>query len=251
MLNKLRNIGLSDKEARVYVAMLELGPASVQNIATKAGINRPTTYVQIESLKKMGLVSSQQKNKKQLYIPESPEQLEVIIARQLAETEEKKKMLESVLPEMVNLYAMGEHKPQVRFLEGKEALKVLLRDFLTVKNKQLLGISNIDLVVSMLDQSDIHKYSRERVNKGINAKFIFATANDNRVLKTDPENLRETLYLPYSDLPFIADMTIYGDKVAIATLEKGIVCVVIQHPQIANSFRALFNMLWALGVEKK
>jgi amidophosphoribosyltransferase len=57
MIKNLKNLGLSDNEAKVYLSMLELGPSSVLEISAKAGVNRPTTYVQIETLKKMGLVS--------------------------------------------------------------------------------------------------------------------------------------------------------------------------------------------------
>ena len=64
MLTQLKHIGLSENEAKVYLAMLELGPSPVLEIAAKAGINRPTAYAQIESLKKMGLVSMQTKGKK-------------------------------------------------------------------------------------------------------------------------------------------------------------------------------------------
>ena len=47
LVTHLKNIGLGDKAAKVYLAMLELGPASVLEIAAKASVNRPTTYLQI------------------------------------------------------------------------------------------------------------------------------------------------------------------------------------------------------------
>jgi sugar-specific transcriptional regulator TrmB len=83
MFDKLRHLGLSENEAKVYMAMLELGPSVVVEIARKSGINRPTTYVQIESLKKKGLVSTQAKGKKQFFIAESPDKLELLIEKQL------------------------------------------------------------------------------------------------------------------------------------------------------------------------
>ncbi len=58
---ELQNLGLTEKEARTYLASLELGPETAQNIAKKTGINRATTYVQIESLKKRGLMSEFEK----------------------------------------------------------------------------------------------------------------------------------------------------------------------------------------------
>lgn len=55
MLAQLKHIGLSENEAKVYLAMLELGPSPMLEIAAKAGINRPTAYAQLEALKKGGL----------------------------------------------------------------------------------------------------------------------------------------------------------------------------------------------------
>lgn len=40
LVNHLKNAGLADKEAKVYLAMLELGPSPVLPIAAKAGVNR-------------------------------------------------------------------------------------------------------------------------------------------------------------------------------------------------------------------
>ena len=45
MLNlELRKLGLKEKEVSVYLAALELGFTSVQNIAKHAGLSRPTVY---------------------------------------------------------------------------------------------------------------------------------------------------------------------------------------------------------------
>src|SRR3989338_8043322 len=113
MINQLKSLGLSDNEAKVYMAMLELGSATVREISAKAGVNRPTTYVKIESLKKMGLVSTQTKGKKQLFIAESPDQLEFMIDRQKGELEQKKEELYKLLPELTSLFNVSDSKPQV------------------------------------------------------------------------------------------------------------------------------------------
>ena len=72
---ELNYLGLNEKEAKVYLAALELGKSSVQNIAKKADVNRATTYVVIEALIKRGLMSSANENKKQYFIAEAPEKL--------------------------------------------------------------------------------------------------------------------------------------------------------------------------------
>src|SRR3989338_3658806 len=107
-INQLISIGLSDNEAKVYMAILDLGQATVLEISAKAGVNRPTTYVQIESLKKMGLVSSQTKGKKQIFIAESPDQLEFVIEQEKKTVEQKKEELAKILPELINIFNLSD-----------------------------------------------------------------------------------------------------------------------------------------------
>lgn len=72
MISTLIKLGLSEKEAKVYLAALELAQDSAQNIAKKAGVNRPTTYVILEKLMKLGLANTLEENKKTLFVAESP-----------------------------------------------------------------------------------------------------------------------------------------------------------------------------------
>ena len=41
---ELQEIGLNEKEAKVYLATLELGQSVVQDIAKKAGVNRDNLF---------------------------------------------------------------------------------------------------------------------------------------------------------------------------------------------------------------
>ena len=63
-IQELTNLGLKDKEASVYLSCLELGPSPVQPIARKAKVVRATTYVILESLMNMGLVTKFKEGKK-------------------------------------------------------------------------------------------------------------------------------------------------------------------------------------------
>ena len=51
MEEKLEQIGLDPKEAKVYLAMLELGETTVARIAQKSKIKRTTAYDLVDSLK--------------------------------------------------------------------------------------------------------------------------------------------------------------------------------------------------------
>jgi HTH-type transcriptional regulator, sugar sensing transcriptional regulator len=241
--NQLKNLGLSDNEAKVYMAMLELGSATVLEISAKAGVNRPTTYVQIESLKKMGLASTQTKGKKQLFIAESPEQLESIIDRQKTELEQKKEELQKFLPELTSLFNLSDSKPQVRFFEGKEGILKIQGEFLKSKADFIYGISDFDSVMELFPNFS-SAYSSKRAQKRIPSKLIYTSSKGDFLKEADKEFLRESKYVPKDRLSLGSDITIFGDKIAIMALKGKISGVVIEHKEMADSLRSVFELLW-------
>ena len=87
----LKNYGLSQKQATVYVACLELGTGSVQKIARKARLPRSTVYEVLEGLKNNGFVSTYLKKKVRYFSAEEPGQI-------IKLAEQKTEMLKNALP---------------------------------------------------------------------------------------------------------------------------------------------------------
>jgi len=79
MLEKyLQEIGLGDKEAAVYAALLQVDDDSVLDLSKKTKINRTTIYPVLESLAKKGLISEVKVNAKVRYQAEPPERREIL-----------------------------------------------------------------------------------------------------------------------------------------------------------------------------
>jgi len=246
MLEHLKHIGLSDNEAKVYLAMLELGPSPVIEIARKAEINRPTVYVQIELLKKKGLVSTQTRGKKHLFIAESPERLEFYLDSELKDIEQKKDELNKILPDLKKLFASLGSRPQVRFFEGKEGLLAMRDMFLKSGEKELLGITSLDDLFKVFPRQ-VERYTPERVKRGIRSRLIYSYSKGPVFKEKDEEMLREARFIPVDRMPFSGDITIYGNSVAITAFTGKISGIVIEHPEIAESFKHFFEFMWGLA----
>ena len=241
----LINIGLSEKEAAVYLALLERGPSTVLQISAHANINRPTTYLQIESLKHKGLVSTQQKDTKQLFIAESPELLFMNLEKEKKEIDDKKSELTKMLPELKTLLNLGPDKPIVRYFEGSEGLLKMQEEFLKCKEKLIYGFFSIDAVENVLP--DIGKnYTPRRVQKKIKTRSIYTSIKGPVFKREDKKLLRQTKFIKPEKFPFTSDVTIFDNKVAITSLKGKITGTIIEHKEIANSFRVLFELLWDL-----
>ncbi len=246
MLERLKNIGLSDNEAKVYMAMLELGPSPVVEIARKAEVNRPTAYVQIESLKKKGLVSTQTKGKKHLFIAESPARLEFYLDSELKDVEQKKDELGKIMPDLDKLYASIGSRPQVRFFEGKEGLKAMQDILLKSGVTEIYGISSLDSLFKVFPKHR-EDYSPERVRKGIRSKLIYSYTKGAVLKESDDGMLRESRFVSPDKMPFSSDITVFGDSVSIISFEGMTSGVIIEHPEIARSFKQFFEFMWNLA----
>ena len=126
---------MSQKEAEVYLALLELGSAKVSDVSKPSSINRSSAYVVLETLKKRGLVGiSNDKNIKR-YIAASPEVLLHTASTSVQKQENIKTDIESALPELKALSRNTKSRPVVQVFEGKEGLINCFEDSLKCENK--------------------------------------------------------------------------------------------------------------------
>lgn len=254
MLDKiLQKLGLSSKEARVYLAALELGAAPVQQIAKKASVNRPTTYVILESLMRKGLATSVERGKKVLFTAEPPEQLERLLARQQDEIEGKRQDLLKILPELEAIFNLSENRPRVRFYEGREGVIAANQDFM----RDLEEGTTIHAFTPLDDMTatfpNFLKYQPEqRLMKKIISKVIYTHKDGPVPNATNKKELREARFLPREKFPLTGNLSfVKAKKVGIVVYRNNIVAVNIENPDIANMMKAIFDLIWeCIKIEK-
>src|SRR4030043_1743030 len=115
---ELRKMGLSEKEVRVYLSGLELGPNSVQNIAKQAGLSRPTAYEIIKKLEDKKLFLETRQRSKSLFRAQSPENILGILRTQKREIEEKERKFIRIIAALEAKYS---REKGVKVFKGKES----------------------------------------------------------------------------------------------------------------------------------
>lgn len=244
---ELQNLGLSEKEAKVYTTALELGADTVQNIAKQSGINRATTYVQIGSLKEKGLISEFEKGKKTYFVAESPNRLKNLVKTLESEVQTKKRELESVLDKLLGMHDTSGERPKVRFFEGIEGAEAMREDFLNSKAKSGESFTDADKI-QMLFGAKRPEHNKQRITKKIKAFVLYTSKNGKIKGYSDPKMLRETRYIKYSPLAaFEADVNMYANKTSIITYSDHPIGVIIESEAITSTLRAIFYTLWEQG----
>lgn len=243
MLKELQDIGLSEKEARVYLAALELGATTAEKLATHAKVNRSTTYVQLESLMKNGLVSTYEEGKKTYFAPESPELLKRFLAKQKDALQSKEKDLGAFLPLLLQQFEGAGERPLVRFFPGKEGVTAVREEILTAKKKEMNVIFSPEHLAKIYSQDELSDYSKRREEKNIVSKGIYIYKEYSGEKDLDP-SLASRRFLSPDVLPLTINIVIFDNKTAILSLEGSLFGFVVESSQIAASMNAIFNFLW-------
>jgi sugar-specific transcriptional regulator TrmB len=246
--SELQHLGLTDKEARVYLAALELGPSAVQDISHKSKVNRATTYVMIESLSARGLMSTFQKGKKKFYAAENPERLMTIIETQEKVLAEQKNELEEVMPVLEGLFNTEGAKPQVRYLEGIEGLETTRAIFESLEG-EYIQIYPLD-EVSKFEQA-LHGRAEhiERLNKiGVKGREIAVTSNEKIARKLPMVDGVERRYVQHATFPIHGEVSVRGNHIFMFSHKSAVLAMVVVSQEIADVMRALFEMAWTGGV---
>ncbi len=237
----IQSLGLNEKEAKVYLASLELGQATVQKISAKAGIKRPTTYFIIEGLMERGLMSSYYQGKKQFFMAEMPERILDLIAKERKELELREEQFKRLLPELQSINNRNKDKPVVKYYEGKDGiLTMTLEHMKSSKNQQLFNVFSRDVIEQAITPDDLIHIRKERLGNKITTKTIYTRE------KGDLEGVEnaEMIRLPAKDFPVSCDIAFYEDKVRIASFKDRLMGVVIEDKEIAQSFRTIFELAW-------
>ncbi|MHB8830868.1 MAG: TrmB family transcriptional regulator [Patescibacteria group bacterium] len=242
LITRLAEYGLSEKESLVYLAMLELGPASVQDIAKKAGVNRATTYVMIESLKRRGLMSTFDKGRKTFFVAESPEHLKRLSETELRAAEEKASRLKQSLPLFMALFnSASASKPMVRYYEGEEGVSTC-RAMIGEATGEVLNFLSRDegtIALSKVNESErLDLAGRVHGRKIIAIKPGMPRPKHNAAMW-----LEKTI--PYDKYPFTGDMLFFDNKIIIFFMQEEKPYVfVIESQEVYNMLKTMFEVVW-------
>lgn len=247
LLNTLIEFGLSEKEASVYLALLQLESASVHDIAKSAGVNRSSTYVVLESLKKKGLTGISETNKGPKYIPASPDMLYKIAEDSSRKMNESKEKIRDILPSLKAIYKDEKHRPNVRVFEGRNGIKNLFEDALSSKKGSLMRAFSQHDVWENIEKNYFTYLKEKRIENGINLKVIFPhhikTTQDFVAESELKDRLAEVRFLPKGIQPLSADFRIYEDKIAF-TSSKDEFGIIIENKEIAEAIKFIFDLAW-------
>ncbi len=236
-IDVLRQIGLSEIQAKIYLWLIEHGQKTPSEIATGINEKRTTVYSALERLNNIGIITKKEKGKIASYSPNHPSMLEKIAERKLRIVAKQAKNLESSLPSLINYYNEHLDSPGAIVLYGQEGVD-LIREKVIDTGKPFYFIrSTYD---ESMDMESLNAHKKARADAGIQSENI-TPANPMDYANSEDKNMKiKRNFIGTSDYASPIEIDIFGDNVAFINYEKNGMSALIESPEIADAMRQFF-----------
>lgn len=241
----LQNIGFTQGEIKVYLALLSLGETTVGPISKEAEVTHAKIYPILYKLIKKGLVSQISKKGRKYFSPSPPNSLLEFVNKKQRELQEEKEQIKELIPKLTAKQKTKKEPQQARVFEGFHGLRNLFQELFEQEGGeiQVLGLDEIidnDSFVSFFTF-----YHDLRQKKNIHLKLI---------LKKSMKKIIENKYtkknfkkgeVKYIDYPFPTGIFLYNDHViSVIYQDNKLTAFDIKSKQNSERYKEFFKEAW-------
>lgn len=238
LLQLLKNAGLNEKESQVYLALLEIGQATVQEVADISGLKRPIIYVVLNEMIMKGFANLLPNKKINTYQAIDPGAIS-------AQMQTSSKNFSEMLPVFKTLVNKGGKKPKISYFNTSAGIQRIYDEINRQKDAVFIAsIARLDYYFPGSSSGWVKSY-KTKFNRLSSRTIIPDHPQDIKIAKNF---LKATNKVQIKKLPIFdecdMDIAVYGDKLAITTFENNPFLVVIESKAVPSFFLPIFEILW-------
>jgi len=240
----LQQLGLSEHEAKLYLASLKMGEANIADLAQALQWPRSTVKELAEAMHNKGLMHFYVKHGRRYWIAENPDKLMINL-------EERRAALKTIMP---NLQAMRSEiggKPNVQLYVGAQDIKQILDDIIETKH-HIAALMSHDDWLDTFGEEYTNDFIERRKSHFLRMRLIAPRTDfTTRLKQKDSESLRQTRFLSeHIDLRRTSNF-IYNGKTAVISLnQKRPTGILIDDPDVVHAQLIYFEALWHQSSEQ-
>lgn len=244
----LSKIGLGRNEAMVYEAIVKLVKATPSQIAAHSKITRVNAYQILPKLEELGLIERINNSKTLEYIVTSPDKLMELFKNKENELTNSISELKKIILKLEPRIKLTHSKPIIKYWQGIEGVKETYHSFLDgAKDKILYGFLHRTSDPEFLKWLET-EITPLRVKKNIFLNLILTDTESSRPLITNRKaEKREIKIMDTSRFPEGTYILFGKEKLMIVTKlpnDADNIGIIIEHPYLLGSMKALFDLLW-------
>jgi sugar-specific transcriptional regulator TrmB len=248
----LMNLGLTDKEARAYMVVLQFGSRPTTFIAQKAKLNRGTAHITLHALLEKGLLTKTTQHGVQYFMALPVSHLVEHLDRQQREICERKQCAERLVEKLQMLIPASRNRPKISIFEGREGARNVMLDTLTAKNPVLKAFISLTSNIESIGAEFLAEYTRRRIKGGYTMYGIQTLEINRETAMTSPyartyqtsKRDRRFIRVVGEELSFPVTMYLYDTKVGVMPSANENFSMIVESPEFFRMQDNLFELMW-------
>ena len=244
-LDALEQAGLSSREARLYLALLDLGSTTVGPLVERTEIPSSKIYEVLDRLEEKGLANHIVKGKRKHFQASSPDVI-------LHALEKQKDDFEKHLSNLKERQRLARQQQFAEYHEGKEAVFSLIRHLTKQagKKSEYRSFAFDD----ELEQQDIAAFVSStallRHERGVTSRVLVRTDGKKQFRDNLPAASRKTMNARYTERHFPEGIIILDDDLILIEWEGEPSAVRIRNEAFVNNYKEFFDETYSQAAKK-
>lgn len=242
---KLNQIGLTNNESKIYLALRTLGFTTTGPLIKKTKIHASKIYEGLNRLIDKGLATYITKSGTKYFQAVEPERLFDLIEKQKEELKKQEETIKQIIPYLNSITKIS--LTSVEVFQGWRGMETV---YSQLRNTLKKGEYNYVFGASKGEEEEktrdfFNRHLNLLAKKKIKQKIIYNEyAKGNIEEQYKYKKLFQVKYLPHTTP---TEVNIWGDYTMIIILKAEPIVILIKDKETAESFKSYFNALWKLS----
>ena len=244
LYTSLKELGLTESEANLYIISLSFGPSTIAALAKYLNTPRPNVYKVIAGLDRHGLAKfSERKRYLRTFMVEPP----TVVLEKLRQKRELVAGLDqtivSAMPDLLAMYHQGETPTKIKVLEGDEQWMKLFFDILDEAKEKIDFFGSADSFIELVTWEKEKEWIKKRIRNKIHINCLLAPGKDAATLLGNDQKEMRTTKIFNGTIPFVTGFMLYANK-AVFWQPKAPLIIVVEDEYIITMLRSMFSWMW-------
>lgn len=255
IVDYLKQLDLSDVEAKLYLTLLQTGPVSVRDLAQTIDIKRTTAYFYIDQLVEKGLIMKLVKGSKKLVAANEPDNLKHLVEEKLAFAKKVQQGFPNILKELTTILPEGNDKKDVEIRSYKGMLSARKIYEEALRSDEVRSYVRVYQETDQLFPNNTNFFINA-FKKNKHLKMWEIIYDSDSTLEPSQQIAESTdryfyIFMPKHLKLSSEDILIYDGRVAIINYRGNNTSIVLHSVDFYNNLKELFDFIWQVLSEAK
>lgn len=243
LIRNLELLGLSEKEIKIFIALLEESNLTAYQIYKVLGFQRTSVYPLLEKLLQKGLILEKTEGNKKIYSTIDPESLKELVDSKVTSLNQFKKEIPDIIRQIKN---QPNHKLIQKYVVyyGEKGILTIFEEIARFKG-EVYAMGSLEGVSDFAGEKYYEQFYNKTRRKNLGVDYMISdwTKMTVNLFFKESGMFTKRRWLP-AEIEIEGCYIIFGNKLVVSKYEPEIITFVIEDKGLVELFKLAYFSLW-------